>query len=174
MLRRIFATFLVVLALAASARAAAPYADLFNGAEINWRDPKSGIYEASKTGQHVIMVFHASWCTACKRYREVFKDAGIVAASKDFVMILVDAEQEKEINGAFAPDGAYVPRTLFIDSDGNVSDTLVGKDPQYPHTIDIEKPDELLALMNKARASGFGKTPAPAGEPAPATPEERT
>ena len=89
-------------------------------------------------------------------------------------MILVDAEQEKEINGAFAPDGAYVPRTLFIDSDGNVSDTLVGKDPQYPHTIDIEKPDELLALMNKARASGFGKTPAPAGEPAPATPEERT
>lgn len=172
MMRRLLASLAVVLALAATANAATPYAELFNGAEINWRDPKSGIYEASKTGRPVIMVFHASWCTACKRYREVFKDAGVVAASKDFIMILVDAEQEKEVNGAFAPDGTYVPRTLFIDSEGNVSDKLVGKDPKYPHTIDIEKPDELLSLMNKARDSGLGTTPDAA--PAPATPEERT
>lgn len=157
MLRRCLATLLVVFAVAVSAKAEAPYAELFNGAEINWRDPKSGIYEASKTDKPVIMVFHASWCLACKRYREVFKDAGIVAASKDFVMILVDVDQEKEINGGFAPDGIYVPRTMFIDSEGNVSNTLVGRDKQYPHTIDIEKPDELLALMNRAKAIGFGK-----------------
>lgn len=171
MVRRLLATLVMVTAFAATAKAATPYADLFNGTEINWLDPRSGIYEASKTGRPVIMVFHASWCSACKRYRDVFKDAGIVAAAKDFVMILVDADREKEINGAFAPDGTYVPRTLFIDPEGNVSDKLVGKDPQYPHTIDIEKPDELLALMNKAKASGFGATP---NAPAPLAPDERT
>jgi protein-disulfide reductase (glutathione) len=127
------------------------HADLWNGAEINWRDARSGIYESSKTGRPVIMVFHATWCSVCKRFREVFKDPAVVAATRDFVMILVDADAEKEINGAFSPDGSYVPRTLFLDSDGNVSDKLVGNDPQYPHTIDVDRPDELLALMKKAR-----------------------
>ncbi|MEQ1651193.1 MAG: thioredoxin family protein [Hyphomicrobium sp.] len=173
MLRSLFVTIacLIVLPFAtAVARAAAPeHADLFNGAEINWRDPKSGIYEATKTGKPVIMVMHATWCSACKRYRAVFKDAGIVAASKDFVMILVDAEKEKEINGAFSPDGTYVPRTLFIDTEGEVSNSLVGKDAQYPHTIDVDKPDELLTLMLKAKASGFGQ-----GKPAAPAADGRT
>ena len=171
MIRPLLAVLALAVLLPAAARADAPHAELFNGSEINWRDPKAGIYEASKTGKPVIMVFHATWCSACKRYRAVFKDAGIVASAKDFVMILVDADQEKQINGAFAPDGTYVPRTLFIDPDGNISNTLVGKDAQYPHTIDIERPDELLALMKKAKETGFG---APPSDTAPAAVEERT
>ena len=91
-------------------------------------------------------------------------------------MILIDADKEKEMNSAFAPDGAYVPRTLFIDSEGEVSEKFVGKDPKYPHTIDVDDASELLALMIKAKASGFGKgTP---GEDAPGkdadVPEQRT
>jgi thiol:disulfide interchange protein len=152
MIRPLICAVFMLTALSFAANARTPnHADEWNGAEINWRDARSGIYEASKTGRPVIMVFHATWCSVCKRFREVFKDPAIVAASRDFVMILVDAEKEKEINGAFQPDGSYVPRTLFIDSDGNVSDKLIGSDPQYPHSVDVDKPDELLALMKKAR-----------------------
>ncbi len=158
---------LFILAPMANARTP-QHADLWNGAEINWRDPRSGIYEASKTGRPVLMLFHATWCGACKKYRAVFKNPGIVEASRDFVMILVDVDTEKEINGAFAPDGAYVPRTLFIDPEGNVSDKLVGKDPQFPHTVDIESPSELLALMRKAKE--IMPMPAPAVTPG----EDRT
>jgi thiol:disulfide interchange protein len=140
---------LLVLPLSALARTP-NHAEDWNGAEINWRDARSGIYESSKTGRPVLMVFHATWCQVCKRFRQLFKDPAVVAASRDFVMILVDADAEKELNGAFSPDGSYVPRTLFIDSEGNVSDKLVGHDPQYPHSIDVDKPDELLALMTKA------------------------
>lgn len=171
MFRQLMTALALILLMPTVASAVAPHADLFNGSEINWRDPKSGIYEASRTGKPVIMVFHATWCTACKRYRAVFNDAGIVTAAKDFVMILVDADQEKQINGAFSPDGTYVPRTLFIEPEGNVSDKLVGKEAQYPHTIDIDKPDELLALMKKAKETGFGGKPAGA---APAAADQRT
>lgn len=172
MFRRLLAALLILGAGFTTAHAdEAPHAELFNGKEINWRDPKSGIYESSKTSKPVIMVFHATWCSACKRYREVFKDPAIVAASKDFVMILVDADQEKEINGAFSPDGTYVPRTLFIDSEGNVSDRLVGTDPKYPHTLDIESPEELLRLMHRAKATGFGSKSEPS---MPLTLDERT
>ena len=160
MLRSIACAFCLLLAvLSTAALARTPnHADEWNGAEINWRDARSGIYEASQTGRPVIMVFHATWCSVCKRFREVFKDPGIVAESRDFVMILVDADAEKEMNGAFSPDGSYVPRTLFIDSDGNVSDKLAGSDPQYPHSLTIDKPDELLALMKKAHGV-FDMTP---------------
>lgn len=167
MIRSLVVAALSLLAMTVSANARPPqYSDEWNGAEINWRDARSGIYESAKTGRPVIMVFHATWCSVCKRFRQVFKDPAIVAASRDFVMILVDADKEKEVNGAFQPDGSYVPRTLFIDSEGNVSNKLVGTDPQYPHSVDVEKPDELLALMKKARRA-YDIAPATAAPPLP-------
>ncbi|MGL4396939.1 MAG: thioredoxin family protein [Hyphomicrobium sp.] len=132
----------------------AEHADVWNGAEINWRDIKSGIYESSQTGKPVVMVFHATWCSACKKYRAVFRDPGVVAASSHFVMILIDVDADKIANGAFAPDGTYVPRTLFLDSDGNVRTEFRGAgDPKYPHSINVDGPDELRALMTKAGAA---------------------
>lgn len=166
MLRRFVFAFALFAIAAAPLKARQPeMADVWNGAEINWRDIKSGIYEASKSGKTAIMVFHAPWCTACRQYRTVFKDPGVVAASKYFVMILIDADADKMANGAFSPDGTYVPRTLFLDSQGEVLKQYAGKDPQYPHTIDITDPSELRTLMERAaggerdgRAGGEVKT----------------
>ena len=125
-------------------------AELWNGAEIAWREVGPGIREAGRTGKPVVMLFHASWCSSCKRYRAVWKDPGVVAASKSFVMILVDVDKEPEANGAFSPDGTYVPRTIFYTAEGDVMKDVVGKDREYPHTIDLDDPTELRTLMLKA------------------------
>lgn len=148
-----------------AASAGAPnHADLWNGAEINWQDIKSGVFEASQTGKPVVMVFHATWCSACKKYRSVFQDKAIIDAAKDFVMILIDGDAEKEVNSAFSPDGTYVPRTIFLDAGGNIRTEFKGQgDAKYPHSIDVNGPGELLALMEKARAElKPAKTTAPA------------
>lgn len=151
MLKSFACALMLVMAVPLGAHARTPeMADVWNGAQIAWRDIKTGIYEASSSGKTAIMVFHAPWCTACKRYREVFKDPGVVAASKKFVMILIDADADKMANGAFSPDGTYVPRTLFLNSEGDVLTQYVGKDPKFPHTIDVDNPDELRSLMKKA------------------------
>lgn len=138
-------------------------AELWNGAEIAWQEVGPGIREASRTGKPVVMLFHASWCGSCRRYRSVWKDPGVVAASKSFVMILVDVDQNPDANGAFSPDGTYVPRTIFYTAEGDVMTDVVGKDPQYPHTIDLDDPTELRTLMQKAAARA----------PVPATPDRR-
>lgn len=158
MFRSLACALFLLIAVPLAAHARTPdMADVWNGAQIEWRDIKTGIFEASNSGKTAIMVFHAPWCTACKRYREIFKDPGVVAASKKFVMILIDADADKMANGAFSPDGTYVPRTLFLNSEGDVLTQYVGKDPKFPHTIDVDNPDELRNLMLKA--SGSSATP---------------
>ncbi len=155
----VLVTMLVAAVLAPTgARATAPGAENWNAPAITWHSLKTGIPEATRTGKTVVMVFHAPWCTACAKYRSVFKDERVVAAAKDVVMILVDADADKTANGAFAPDGTYVPRTIFMTPDGEVRTDLTGKsDPQHPHTIDIDKADELLALMQKAGVTASGE-----------------
>ncbi|MBA2125774.1 hypothetical protein DLM45_05985 [Hyphomicrobium methylovorum] len=162
MLRSIVCALALLIAVpfAAIARPA-PHADLWNGKDIAWRDVRSGISESAQTGRPAIMVFHTTWCSVCKRFRLLFKNPEIVAASKDFVMILVDADVDREVNGIFSKDGNYVPRTIFMDANGKVSNTLVGRDRQYPHTLDVDRPDELLALMKRARGLGGTAPKAP-------------
>ncbi|AHB49651.1 hypothetical protein W911_16550 [Hyphomicrobium nitrativorans NL23] len=164
--QRTIAAAFALLAWGAMAQApAAPrapnLAEAWNGAEIEWRDVGPGIREATRTGKPLVMVFHAEWCKACRRYREVWKDPGVVAGSRNFVMVLVDVDRRPQDNGAFAPDGTYIPRTIFYSAEGEVMKHVRGKDPEFPHTIDIEDPTELRTLMEQA--SG-GTPPAPAPE----------
>jgi thiol:disulfide interchange protein len=160
----IVGTMLALLCLAgfaSEALARTPeHANDWNGAEIAWQEVGPGIREAGRTGKPVIMLFHATWCTSCKRYREVWKDPGVVAASKSFVMILIDVDKDPDANGAFSPDGTYVPRTIFYTAGGDVMSDIRGKDPEYPHTIDLDDPAELRTLMNKAAGETPPGTPA--------------
>ncbi|HRN88270.1 thioredoxin family protein [Hyphomicrobium sp.] len=159
-----FAFTLIVWSALAQAPAAARSPNLseaWNGAEIAWRDVGPGIREATRTGKPLVMVFHAEWCKACRRYREVWKDPGVVAGSRNFVMVLVDVDQRPQDNGAFSPDGTYIPRTIFYSAEGEVMKHVRGKDPEFPHTIDIEDPTELRTLMEQAAG---GTMPAPAPE----------
>ena len=152
------ATLAVPLSIAKLALAESPDGSAnWNGEEIAWNDMRAGVMEATKTGKTAIMVLHAEWCSACKKYRNVFKDPAVVASSKDYVMILIDVDKDPTTNGAFSPDGTYVPRTIFITPDGDVRKDLTGKsDPEHPHTIDNRSPEELLSLMRKGAPTTNG------------------
>lgn len=172
---------LAILAVAATSNAGAKQpkmAELWNGGEIDWKDVGPGIQESTRTGKTVVMLFHASWCASCKRYRQVWKDPAVVEASRKLVMILVDVDSEPTANGAFSPDGTYVPRTIFYSPEGDVMTDLRGKDPEYPHTVNLDDPAELRTLMQKAagiaptepgpkddrRAANDAADPQPAGQ----------
>ena len=148
-LGRVVLAFLIFFAVPASARAP-EMAEAWNGPEIAWKDMQSGVTDSLSTKKPVLLVFHAAWCQVCRKFREVFKDPGIVAASRDLVMILIDVDKDPDINSSFAPDGGYVPRTVFVDHEGNINHELQSANPQYRYSADVEGPEELLSLMRRA------------------------
>ncbi len=157
----LFAVFALAMMPVSSGTASPDGAEHWNSAEIAWKDMRTGVKEATETGKPVLMLMQATWCTACKKYRSVFKDGEVVAAARNLVMILVDIDKNPEINSGFSPDGVYVPRTIFLDATGEIRHDLKGADPQYPHSLDMSGPGELLALMKKAAGAGVEQMPAP-------------
>jgi thioredoxin-like negative regulator of GroEL len=149
----VYIVLTLLLCAAAPVSARAPeMAELWNGQEVAWRDMGTGVKESIETQKTVLIVFHATWCQVCRKFREVFKDRDIVEASRDLVMILIDVDKDPDINGAFAPDGGYVPRTVFLDPEGNVRDDLQSSNPKYRYSADVDGPAELLSLMRRAAA----------------------
>jgi protein-disulfide reductase (glutathione) len=152
--RRIAVTVLVTLAAFNSAQAdPKSIARGWNNAAIGWMDHKQGVAEAARTGKPILTVVQATWCQHCERYKKVFFDSKVVDLSKNFVMVMVDGDLEKKLSAKLGPNNqGYVPRTLFLKSDGQFRSELAGANAApYSHFIDYETPAELLALMQKAK-----------------------
>lgn len=159
------ASVLFAAALPAQAVANAELSDVWNAPAIAWQDKAAGLDEARKSGKPVVMVFHAQWCPNCRHYREVFKDPAVIEAARDFVMILVDIDRHPETNAAYAPDGPYVPRTMFLHPDGKLEARLGRNGAQYKYFLDYRGPGDLLALMSQAKA--LARAPASAASANP-------
>lgn len=122
----------------------------WNEKAIAWKSYAEGMALAAKTHKPVCVVVFATWCPHCTNYARVFNDARIVARAKDFVMIRVDEDQEPEVGKTLAPDGVYVPRTLFIDAAGEVAAGIHAPRPKFKYFYDEADPASLLAGMDEA------------------------
>jgi protein-disulfide reductase (glutathione) len=124
----------------------------WNNAAIGWMDHTQGVAEAARTGKPILTVVQATWCSQCERYKKVFFDPKVVELSKNFVMVMVDADREKKLSVKLGPGNqVYVPRTLFLKPDGQLRPEIAGANAPYTHFIDNDSPTELLALMQKAK-----------------------
>jgi thiol-disulfide isomerase/thioredoxin len=141
-----------LLLLAASGHAGAPEAD-WNDSGIEWQDYRAGMDAIEITGRPGLLLFYTNWCPHCTRYSGVFHDREVVELARDFVMIRVDKDQAAALNQEYAARGGYVPRTLFVDSSGEVDWSTAGSHPRYPHFLDTTDPAELVSLMRRFRAA---------------------
>lgn len=130
---------------------AAPSRDGWNTAQIHWLGFDEGVAAASAAHKPVCLVFSATWCPHCSNFSHVFEDAAVVAAARDFVMVRVDSDVERELGRRFAPDGAYVPRTYFLTPAGELEPDVKAHDGQFAYFYSERDPASLLDGMRRAR-----------------------
>lgn len=141
------ASLLAMLLLSASAARAGGD---WNDAQIGWKKYEDGLAEAKKAKKPICLVFYTEWCPHCKNYSKVFHDPKVVEQAKQFVMIRVDNDKEKDLAKQHAVDGAYIPRTYFLSSGGVLDPSIQVPREKYKYFYDEHNPASILAGMDAA------------------------
>jgi thiol-disulfide isomerase/thioredoxin len=137
----------------AAARPAARNAgESWNDAQIDWQPYEQGMERAKAEGKPVCVVIYTDWCPHCKNYSHVFEDPRVVERARDFVMIRANGDKEADVAQRYAPDGGYVPRTLFLAPDGTLQADVHAPRPKFIHFYDEHDPASLLGGMQAALA----------------------
>jgi len=123
----------------------------WNEAGIQWKPLAVGLAEAAEKKKPVCLVVFTTWCPHCKRYSRIFHDSRIVEQTQGFVMIKLDQDQSEAESARYAPDGGYIPRTLFLAPNGAVALEIHAPRPTYRHFFDEDDAGDLLAAMKTAR-----------------------
>jgi len=122
----------------------------WNEAQIRWYSFNDGLREAQATGRPILAVFFAEWCPHCLGHSRLFRNPQIVRLSQALVMVKVDGDRYPEISARYAPDGAYIPRTMVLGSDGRVITSLHGSSAKYRYFLNYETEEELAGIMRGA------------------------
>ena len=122
----------------------------WNPSGIAWREHAAGLAEARSTGKPVMLVMHAEWCGPCHDYARIFYAPEVVSLARQFVMILVDSDRDPAANQRYATDGTYLPRTYFLDSNGQHRTRVVSEHPRFRYFFNQRDPRVTVAAMRLA------------------------
>jgi len=120
------------------------------GENIEWWSLEDGLSQSKNLGKPLMLIIHKSWCGACKALKPKFAASqDIQELSKEFVMVNV-MDDEEPTDEKYVPDGGYIPRILFLNSDGDVQPHLInsGGNPKYKYYY--PDPNGVLVSMKKA------------------------
>jgi thiol-disulfide isomerase/thioredoxin len=140
---------LVSAALLLSAVAARAGGD-WNDGGIAWQPYEQGLAAAKAAKKPVCLIFYTEWCPHCANYSQVFHDPKVIAQAKKFVMIHLDKDKNGELSKKYAPDGEYIPRTVFLSSAGTFDPELHAPRDKYQYFYDEKDPAGVLAGMDAA------------------------
>lgn len=126
-----------------------PSREGWNDAQIPWRTFEEGMQEASASNKPVALIFFTVWCGHCKNFMHVFEDPRIVRRSRDYVMIRLDKDKNRELSKKYAPDGEYIPRTYILRSDGTLRDDIHAKRDKFKFFYDEKDPADVLSALDR-------------------------
>jgi protein-disulfide reductase (glutathione) len=119
----------------------------WNEEQVDWMPYEKAVEASRATGRPLLLVFHTTWCPHCINYSWEFHDPTVVRLSKDYVMVRVDRDERPELSNVYAVDGTYVPRTLVVESDGNIREDIAGGAEPYRYFLDEYDATALISVM---------------------------
>lgn len=118
---------------------------------LGWED---GLAAARESGKPICLLVYTNWCPHCKALAPVFRDPAVAEAAKGLVMVLQDSDEKPAwLAQRFGSTGSYIPRVLFLDSEGNLLAELTSGHPKYPYFYWPGTAERLKANMKAALAA---------------------
>jgi len=124
----------------------------WNDGAVAWKGHDDGFALAKKEQKPLLLIVYTEWCPHCGNYSKVFHDPKVVEKAKQFVMVRLDQDKNKELVAKYAPDGAYIPRTLFFAPDGTLAPEVHAPRDQYKYFFNESDPSSVLGGMDAALA----------------------
>ena len=106
------------------------------GSEIDWKRPEDAFKIAKELEKPIMFLVHRPSCGACKSLKPVFAESqDIEAKATRFVMsnAVASSQDIKDLEVKLSPDGGYVPRILFFNSQGTLMDEVTADNDKYKH-----------------------------------------
>ncbi|XP_054278559.1 thioredoxin domain-containing protein 12-like [Macrosteles quadrilineatus] len=130
------------------------------GDHIPWHNLDDALNEAKNNNLPIMLIIHKTWCGACKSLKPKFAESKeIEELSKHFIMVNVEDNEEPK-GKSYSPDGGYIPRILFLNSEGDVQTEFYNENgnPQYKYFY----PDaESIVKMMKKVSDEISTKPRP-------------
>ena len=122
----------------------------FNDPAIDWQLFDNGRKLAMRENRPIFLLAHTTWCPHCALYREVFFDKSIVELMGAFIPVIVDRDLQPDVTARYAPDGDYIPRTMFLTSEGQLAKELRYTDSKFNYFVDYDDPHFLREYLGRA------------------------
>jgi thiol:disulfide interchange protein len=126
-----------------------------NAGDIDWHDTldwhsyQQGVALAKQTHKPILLMVYADWCSKCRALVPVFERADVRELVSKMVAVRQDQDEPAPWLSEIA-SGNYVPRILFLSSDGVPFPQVTSGHPRYPFFYVADKPEILLSSLKQA------------------------
>ena len=118
---------------------------------IDWVTLEDGMRLIKEQKKPGMILIHKTWCGACKHLKPaVTQSKEMEALSRDFVMINLQDEEEPR-DAKYKPDGGYIPRVLFVRSDGEIMHDIYNADGSDNYKYYYSSPDYIVKSMERVK-----------------------
>ncbi|XP_078727220.1 uncharacterized protein LOC144943539 isoform X2 [Lampetra fluviatilis] len=121
------------------------------GDEIEWvQTYEEGLFKSQNSNKPLMVIHHLESCEYCQSLKKAFASSqGLQKmADEDFIMLnLMHETTDKNLS----PDGAYVPRIMFVDPSLTVRADITGPYHNRLYTYEPKDIDLLMDNMKKAK-----------------------
>lgn len=118
---------------------------------IQWeKNLERGIQKIKKENKPGMLVIHRTWCESCRKVKRKLNEIQEFSEKSSGLVCISIADDDEPKNLKYAPDGAYVPRVLFLDNKGDVLESVYAENKEELRYFYSEK-DVSILLKNMGR-----------------------
>lgn len=117
---------------------------------VNWVPYEQAVALAKQSGKRIFVLVYADWCIRCRALAPVLERDDVRGLLSQMIAVRQDQDEPAPWLHELDTKADYVPRIMFLNSDGTLQRRLVSGHGRYPFFYPADRPDALLGSLQGA------------------------